>query len=239
MKINDILFNLANVLLPPVCPLCNMLIKEDKKTKICVQCRNGFKPITGMFCHKCGKPLSDGGAHCFQCRNKEYHFEYVRAIGIYEGLLKEAIHKFKYQDKKYLGVPLGKFMVEYMQNMFPWDEISYVVPVPLHTHNKWKRGYNQTVLLGEQIVKEFNKQMIKENLVRHRKTKPQAELVREERLTNLVNAFSVKNTDIFKQKNVLVVDDVCTTGSTIEECAKILKQSGVNKVWGVTLAHGI
>ena len=222
--------------------LCKKTLNSENSCHLCNNCWNRLKPITGLFCQKCGKPLPEGGAHCYFCRTagaSGRHFEYIRAAGVYEGILKEVIHKFKYQSKDFLADGLSEFLIRESKDKFNWTEIDFIVPVPLHKKSEHTRGYNQAKLLAEKVAKYFNKPLsTKGGLVRIRKTKAQMQLPREERLTNLVDAFAVVNPQEFKGKNILLIDDVSTTGATIEECAKAIKRVGVKKVWGLVLAHG-
>jgi len=236
--IRRIFEELLNIFLPKCCVLCKTTLEVTNHRYLCITCWNKLEPVEGLFCQKCGKPLPDGGAHCYHCRQMKFHFEYIRAGGIYNGALKEVIHKFKYQGKDFLAGVLSEFLILHTQDKFDWQEIDYVVPIPLYKKNEYRRGYNQALLLGERVVGCFSKPLVFENLIRTRKTRSQMELSREERLVNLIDAFAVSKPTIFKNKNVLLIDDVCTTGSTIEECAKVLKKAGTRKVWGLVLAHG-
>lgn len=241
MKTIKKFFNeLINTFLPKCCVLCKKRLGSDESKHLCKTCWNKFQPIEGLFCQKCGKSLPDGGKYCYSCRRlsaSSTHFEYIRAAGVYAGTLREAIHKFKYQGKDFLAVSLGEFIVTQSQDKYPWSEIDFVVPVPLHRIDQIRRGYNQAQILAEVVAKELGKSLSVGNLTRNRKTKKQTELSREKRLTNLVDAFKILNPTIFKSKNIILIDDVCTTGSTIEECSKEMRRAGAKKVWGLVLAH--
>lgn len=233
--------NVINIFLPKCCVLCNKILSNETIHHLCEHCWNKFKPLSGLFCQKCGKPLPDGGAHCYFCRTtgaSGTHFEYIRAAGIYEGALKEVIHKFKYQGKDFLVSDLSKFLIQESKDKFDWTEIDFVVPVPLHKESEHRRGYNQAKLLAEKVAEHFNKPLSFTNLIRLRKTKAQMQLPREKRLVNLIDAFAIVNPLEFKGKNILLIDDVSTTGATIEECAKTMKRAGIKKVWALVLAHG-
>lgn len=233
--------NVINIFLPKCCVLCRGILTDKNNRHLCDPCRNKLKPINGLFCQKCGKPLPEGGAHCYFCRTAGVsgtHFEYIRAAGVYEGVLKEVIHKFKYQDKDFLVDDLSEFLIQQSKDKFNWIEIDFIVPIPLHKKSEHKRGYNQAKLLAEKVAIYFSKPLIFGNLIRVRKTKAQMQLPREKRLINLVDAFTILEPIIFKNKNILLIDDVSTTGTTIEECAKVVKRAGVKKIWGLVLAHG-
>ncbi len=237
----NLLEELINIFLPKCCVLCKRTLNSENNRHLCNFCWNNFQPILGLFCQKCGKPLPEGGAHCYFCLHSDVskkHFEHIRAAGVYAGVLKEVIHKFKYQGKDFLSSGLGEFLIQQSNDKLNWAEVDIIVPVPLHKKNKHKRGYNQAELLAEKVALHFKKVVVSKNLIRVRKTEAQMQLPREKRLTNLTDAFAISDKLIFKDKNVLLIDDVCTTGSTIEECAKTLKKVGVRKIWGLVLAHG-
>jgi len=233
-----IIEEIINIFLPRCCVICKKTLTSQNNRHLCDSCWDNFRPIVGLFCQKCGKPLPEGGAHCYFCRTTKFHFEYIRAASIYEGVLKEVIHKFKYQSKDFLALGLSEFLIQQSKKKFNWAEIDQIVPVPLHKKSERRRGYNQAKLLAEKVAFHFNKPLISTNLVRIRKTKAQMDLPREKRLINLVDAFAIINPSVFKGKNILLIDDVCTTGSTIEECAKTAKKAGAKKIFGLVLAHG-
>ncbi len=242
IKFLKIITNYAlHILLPPLCVICKKVINiKNDNYMVCKNCYNLIQPITTLFCQRCGKPLPDGGMYCYFCKlnDTKHWFEYIRAAGVYTGVLKELVHKLKYHVKDYLCKVLAKFYFEQLKNQLPWNEIDYIVPVPLHFINKWRRGYNQSELISKELGKITKKQVKPDLLLRIRKTKTQVGLSREQRLTNLSNAFKYNKKYNLMDKNILLVDDVCTTATTINQCSEVLIRSGANKVWGATIAHG-
>jgi ComF family protein len=182
--------------------------------------------------------LPDGGAHCYVCRqNPGYHFEYIRSVGTYEGILKDLIRKYKYQHRDYLDRLFGTMLADVVVSDPGLGSADVVVPVPIHWFKKVKRGYNQSELLANILAERLNKPLVKDMLSRTRYTRAQVRLKREERIANVQGCFTCHNTAVFHKKSVLVVDDVCTTAATLEECAKILRRAGASKVYGITLAR--
>ena len=134
--------------------------------------------------------------------------------------------------------PLGEIMADCFDDGLDLNDIDILVPVPLHRKSKSRRGFNQSELLITELLRRLDREVSVNNLVRIQNTRSQIILSREERIKNVTNAFQVKNPELFVNKNVLLVDDVCTTGSTLNECARSLKSAGAQKVYGLVLAHG-
>jgi len=148
--------------------------------------------------------------------------------------MREAIHRLKYSNSQDLAAPLGEMMVSYWQDVhLPADVI---VPVPLHARRLRERGYNQATLLARELGKGVGLPVLENALIRVRDTSPQVDLSAEERKENVRGAFHCPD-DRLAGKNVLLVDDVYTTGATLEACSSALKQRGVRNVWALTLAR--
>lgn len=204
-----------------------------------------------MHCHGCNKPLEAANKYhvCDLCISSvKYNAMPPFKIGIrgtrahsaclYEGALKELIHKFKYKGKTVLSKILSKFMIDYAaEALLPLD-IDLITVVPLHKKRLKEREFNQSLLLAGPISKEFDIP-VKNILEKVRQTKYQNELLKKERLKNLKGAFSVcDKTDIFEKK-ILLIDDVMTTGATLRECSRTLLNEGAKTVTCLTLARGI
>ena len=166
-----------------------------------------------------------------------YWMDDVYACCSYEGVMKECIHLLKYKGREYMARPLGGIMADCLESGVDINNIDVFVPVPLHKKKKVERGFNQSELLIRQSLIKYEKELSADNLIRIQNTRSQVNLYREERAMNVEGAFRVKNPELFSGKNVLLVDDVCTTGATLNECAKSLKNAGVKKVFGIVLAN--
>jgi len=155
-------------------------------------------------------------------------------VALFEGTLREAIHRFKYSNRPSLAIPLGRLMACY------WDEhpipSDVIVPVPLHLQRLRERGYNQAALLAQELSKSTGLPLWDGALKRVRQTRPQVELSAEERRENVKGAFLCLERRV-QGKRVLLVDDVCTTGATLEACSEALRAGGARSVWGFTLAR--
>jgi ComF family protein len=155
-------------------------------------------------------------------------------VGYLEGTLRTAIHRFKYSNMRPLAIPLGRLASEYLeQNPLP---VKLVVPVPLHSRRFRDRGYNQSELLAEQIGSAMGLRVVVDVLQRVRSTVPQVGLSADQRRKNVTGAFGCAGTTLERQ-DVLLVDDVCTTGATLEACSVALQKAGASHVWGLVLAR--
>jgi len=192
--------------------------------------------ISDGICQICGMPfVSKISSHhtCSNCIKKKPPFSSARSIAVYDGVLLDAIHRFKYNGKTSIAKPLGSIMADRL----PPNNYDIIVPVPLHKKRLKHRGFNQSLLLARKISKRHKIPIDYLNLIRERLTEPQIKLKGKERLKNVKGAFAVRDKSVFKNKNVLIIDDVYTTGATINECARVLKKAGVKGVYALTLAR--
>lgn len=166
-------------------------------------------------------------------------YDAMRAPYLYAGLLMNAIQRFKYSSETHLASPLGGLLSRFARTLLPHPEEFVTVPVPLHTHRLRERGFNQGLLLARVVASELGTLLDYLSLIRKRDTPSQTGLGRKERRRNVAKAFSVTSAAIFKGTRVLLVDDVLTTGSTLNECAKTLKKSGALEVICLALARTI
>ncbi|MBN1824433.1 MAG: ComF family protein [Endomicrobiales bacterium] len=235
--ISGILKKLSSVFFPLTCAACGRDLPHDDELRVCAECRKRIELIDGLFCNKCGTPLPDGGAHCYRCRKEEKkHFESIRSACRYEGLVRGLVHKFKYKGRAYIDEYFGRLMTEVFEREKLSGEIDAIVPVPMHPLKKYVRGYDQSELLAAKISRKTGKRVLNA-LRRKKRTKPQFALKKNERNRNVEGSFACVAPEEVSRKGILLVDDVVTTGATIEECAKTLKKSGAGKVYALTLAR--
>lgn len=223
----------------PYCIICNRRISSDRK-RVCESCEKKIVKIMPPICKKCGrrlkKTINKEKGVCQDCSEQKFYFEEARAFGVYEGILRKLIYEFKYKGKKELSLFLGVKMFDVLQS-FSWYSIDIIVPVPLYKKRENQRGYNQSLLLAK-VLKGKTGIPISEDLIRIKNTEHQTVLSKIHRRQNLNDAFEVKNKKIFNGKTILLVDDVYTTGSTANNCAKSLKQAGASKIYVLTCARG-
>ena len=220
--------------LPVTCLVCGEGLEQETRKQPCDKCRSRVIKIRSPFCPKCGRHYR-GEGRCLECRGSKMLFESAQAVGLYAGVLRECIHLFKYKKELALLPFFQDLMFEKLSRGAP--SIDYVLPVPLHKKRETKRGFNQAELLAKKVSLFLNKPMLTGVLRRSRETESLSSLNHKERREVIRGAFSVKsgcNKTIGSR--VLLVDDVYTSGITLSECSRTLAGSGVERVYGLTLA---
>ena len=205
----------------------------------CPDCLAQIELVVGPLCPGCGRqfPKAAGGDHyCGLCLADHYQFERARAVAIYAEPFSHVIHGFKYQGKTH-----GLASFQAMLKMLPEPAISeppeLIMPVPLHDRKLRQRGFNQAALLARAFFPQARRRIKTDLLLRQVNTGPQTSLSGKARRQNLKNAFAVRNPELVRGKRVLLVDDVFTTGTTVNECARVLKKAGALRVEVLTLAR--
>lgn len=235
--------SLVDVIYPRLCMVCKKSLKGTSNIDniVCLECWQKIKRNLPPFCYQCGRQLekSNFTKHiCYNCIKKKLNFDRAFSPCVYEGVIKELIHQFKYRGKDYLGPTLSNPMIEFIKEYnLPMDYIDFIIPIPLHKTRLREREFNQAEVLAKQIAKEFKKTLLNNGLIRNRATKTQTELEEKERFLNVKNSFQVLEKECVKGKNILLVDDVLTTAATSSEAAYVLKNSGANIVFILTLAN--
>lgn len=228
---------LVNIFYPPKCPICGMVLSKGRK--ICNDCKRKVKIIKEPKCVKCGKPLwKEEKLYCCDCKGRERQFDKCIAVFEYSGDIRKSIHKFKYDNARIYADYYGDIAVKLYGDLFKNWKIDMIIPVPIYKKKQIKRGYNQAQAFG-QAVSKYSKILLNEKLlIRIKDTVPQKELADTMRYLNLKNAFAVDKDKLKGIKNVLLVDDIFTTGSTLDACSHILKKAGVERVYGLCIGSG-
>ncbi|NTV50712.1 MAG: ComF family protein [Geobacteraceae bacterium] len=238
-SVKQLFHALLDVFLPPLCHICHSFIPNAGRLHICQTCRDSLPLVSSPLCPVCGIPfIGTGGDHrCSACLRNPPHFDAARAHFLYEGPIRDLIHSFKYNRKTHLRNPLALLALEGM-NLFLADKnLHLIVPVPLHRSRLQQRGFNQAVLLGKTISRQLSLPITPNALIRSRPTEPQIDLTAAQRRVNVKGAFTVSKPDQVVGKRILLLDDVMTTGSTMDECAKELKKAGADVVIAATIAR--
>lgn len=229
MKFLDLLY-------PPVCPFCGEVQKPG--TGICGTCRKKLPVIREPRCMKCGKPVkSKEQEYCRDCSRRTYAYNQGRSLWLHVPPVTQAIYQFKFHNKRYYGDLFAREMACRYGQWIRNHQVEEIIPVPLHSSRLRTRGFNQAALLAEKLSAELAIPVGKHVVYRIRNTKPQKQLDDQERENNLKQAFGVSR-QWKAPANVLLVDDIYTTGSTIHRISKVLKKAGVQKVYFLTISIG-
>ena len=241
--VSQIIRRLVNLVLPVECAICQSVLTDDPVPFFCRPCWDHVKPLVGPWCPRCGHPfaspvtLAYAPRHvCIACRLHPPAYTRAWALFSYEPPLQDAIRLFKYHGKVVLANCLGDLLEKSIGVLPPVD---LLMPVPLHSDRLRSRGFNQSLLLADRFNRRLQLPMIYDNLIRLRPTQPQTELSRKARLTNLRRAFALLRPEQVQRRRVLLIDDVLTTGTTVNECAKVLRKAGAADVYVLALARTV
>ena len=220
-----------NLLFPQWCVGCG---KEGDF--ICYSCRQSLPRIMPPLCPRCGRP-QPSGILCPSCVSWQAEIDGIRSPFRFDGVMRQAIHQLKYRNLRALAQPLAKLLNDYLgTNPMPGEVL---VPVPLHHKRLRERGYNQSSLLTKELGKLINLPVVDDCLIRLRHAPPQARTSTvDERQSNVAGAFTCRDRRL-QDKQVLLIDDVSTSGATLDACAAALKAGGATSVWGLVLAREI
>ncbi len=217
---------------PPRCPVCDGIL-EDSSRKICPECEQTFHPVSEHYCLKCGKPVDETEEYCTECRHRERKFSRGRGIFLYDTQMKQSLLRYKYYGSREYGKYYAESICRYAgADIMNWKP-DVIVPVPLHRRKKRMRGFNQAADLAERTGKLLGIPVTEEIVYKIKETRSQKKLDADERKRNLKNAFRAVTS--VKGLRILVIDDVYTTGSTMEAMAECLLESGAKEVFFVTL----
>jgi len=222
-----------SILLAPVCAACRRPLTTPCLGVVCAGCWDAIRPIAPPFCPVCGDPLLSwrvSADRCSDCRLKRSHISAGRTVGIYDGPLRSILQAFKYERRRSLAAPLGRMMQ--LRGAGVLADADCVVPVPLHWRRRWRRGFNQALDLARQLDVP-----VRCVLRRWRNTRTQTDLPADARLRNVRDAFVVTRRTEISGLRIVLVDDVSTTGATLEACARVLVAAGAAEVRTLTAAR--
>ena len=231
---------LLHFFFPKTCFCCGCDLSAREEGLLCKTCRDQLRKPGPHICKRCGVALRSGGAHCYACRGskaKQYKCKIIRSAFVFNASSRALVHALKYQQADYTAVYMGKQMMKQFSTYPELATADLIIPVPLHPKRKRRRGYNQSELLAKAFAKELGIGADTCSLVRTRDTLSQTKLGRKGRLENMVGAFRCVRPGNVKGKTVLLIDDVATTGATLEGCAVALKQAGAKQVLAYTFAR--
>jgi competence protein ComFC len=217
---------LLKLFFPSKCIFCDNSIHINEEVEICDQCYSRIK----LYNYNSGKP--------------KMHLDFLKygdgiiSVCKYSGLVKESLRKFKFQQSPHFYRTFSNLLYNTLKPMLVYMQLDMVLSVPLHNKRLVERGYNQAYLISKNISKRLDLKEGSRYLKRIKETKTQSLLKKDERTTNVKNSFKILKTKEISGKNILIIDDILTTGNTLEECAKVLKESGAKNVFLAVIATG-
>lgn len=222
-----------DLIYPPQCIVCGQFDGDY----LCQECRESIVRIEPPICRRCGVPCEE--YLCRECRDRQQRFDYARSAGVFDGALREAIHAMKYRDCRMLAEPIAAIMTEQYARLGLPKTVDLVIPVPIDRHRMVERGFNQAADIAAALSADLGLRFDDSVLAKPKRTAHQVEISLEERHTNLLGAFRVMKPGLVVHKGVLLVDDVYTTGSTVNEAADALKNAGASEVVCYTSARSL
>ena len=222
------------LLYPKTCCFCGKISVQE----ICDSCKEKVSYIKEPRCKKCGKPIRyEEQEYCHDCQKQSFHYMQGRSLWIHKGAVPWSIYQFKYHNRRIYGKFYAKELYRvYGESIEEWG-IDLIVPVPLHWRRRRKRGYNQAEIVARYLGELTGIPVDTRLVIRKKYTEPQKTLNNKERVKNLKHVFDVRKMTV-RAKNILLIDDIYTTGSTIDAISKVLLEKGHNKVWFLTISIG-
>lgn len=229
---------LLSLLYPDICPFCGKVLGKAEKGHICTACQFRLPYIYEPRCKKCGKPvMKENQEYCWDCQHHKHFYDRGFSVWEHQPVVADAIYQFKYHNRRIYSRFFAREMVKSYRSIIQKWDIDLIVPIPISKNRRRKRGYNQAELLAREISKETGIPYVANSFVRYKDTSPQKMLDVKERKKNLRNAFAWKGRRR-PPENILLIDDIYTTGNTIDSAAITLKKAGVKKVYFLTISIG-
>lgn len=230
-------------LLPVDCAACQAPLTHDPIPYFCSGCWSTITPLAPSRCARCDYPFlspaatSHSPTHlCQSCRRRPPSYTKAWTLYPYQSPLRDAIRLFKYQRKVAMAEPLARLILDRLP---PLDSVDLIIPVPLHIDRLREREFNQSLLLADRVGRHLDIRVSCTDVIRPAPSPAQTSLSRKERLRNLRGAFAVPHPDAVAGKHILLIDDVFTTGATVNECAKALRKAGSGDVFVLTLGRTV
>jgi len=232
----------VDLVYPRNCRFCETPLTEAERGVICAACLATAKRIEPPFCERCAQPFHGAVTEKFTCGYcKDLKFRFSRTVSACraEGIVRESIHRFKYNREMYYGPHLASWLREAATRWIDWAKVDAIVPVPLYPRKQRAREFNQAEYLAARLSRDLNVPMRNRELRRVKETVTQTALDAKGRAANLRDAFAVRRAGVFAGQRLVLVDDVFTTGATMDSCAKVLGVAGAEDVMALTVARGV
>lgn len=231
------IFKVIESIYPHRCPGCDAVIAGNKA--FCDMCGSDILYVGGNFCMKCGKRMPENSINefCGDCRRRKRLFDEGRGIYVYRGPMKMAMYRLKYSNRRCYARTFAREVVKCCGKWRGLKELDGIIPVPMYRDKKRARGYNQAEVLADAIGGILGIPVYNDYVARGRETAPQKNLDDEERRHNLKNAFIIKQNSV-KLNRILIIDDIFTTGSTMEEISRVCRKAGVSEIYCLCICTG-
>lgn len=237
--------SLFSVLFPSDCRICQSPLIKASRLPVCEPCLGKIVPMEGLLCRVCGEKLlsafvqGEDGPLCGLCRRVQPEFRCAVAYGAYDSGLRDLIHLFKYNGIKPAGAVLARLLAQSIEQLSLPERV-LLIPVPLWSGKRQARGFNQAEAIARAFLSDRASngiQLDTATLVRTRETASQTGLTRRQRRANVRGAFAVSRSERIRGCSVLLIDDVMTTGTTVNECARVLRRAGAKEIFVATVAR--
>jgi ComF family protein len=235
----------ASVLFPSGCRICEALLTRADRLPMCDACLNSFREMPAEICERCGQPWTEGGdvdgdeTVCRECRERGFAFDAARSFGVYDGALARAIVLMKYERIEPLGAWFARRLAEVAQRIPRQFAPDLIVPVPLHRTRQKERGFNQVDLFGRSLAKKLGLPY-RPVLLKRERARPEKHLLHfEERWEAVRGAFVIREGGRVDNLRILLLDDVMTSGATLDACTRALREAGAKSVAGLTIARAV
>ncbi len=237
LMLTSILRASSALLFPPACEICSVPLGLQRQA-LCQSCESKIRVLQAPFCVSCGRNCLAENKTCGNCAG-DFYFDRVFAYAYYEGVMREILHHYKFNEKKYVAEYLSEKMISFFKAHLKVNDFDAVLAVPLDPFGHNKRGFNQSALLTRRISKALSLEDRSYVLRRKRPLSPQFLMNKSERKENVRGQFWIAAPESVRKARCLVVDDILTTGETLSECARVLKEAGAISVTGLTASRGL
>ncbi len=215
--------------------MCDTILPWGEKD-ICEKCKKNIQYSSSASCFKCGKPVKEAEEYCYDCKNKKHYFKQGAALFPYE-YIRLSLYRFKYSGRiEYAGFYGKQMAYRFEERRKQWKPDA-LVPVPLHRRKLKKRGYNQAELIARKLSEHWHIPVIQNLVLRTKNTRPMKEIVGTARENNLKKAFKLGTNDV-KLNTIIIIDDIYTTGSTIDAVSQVCLEAGIGNIYFMTVSIG-
>ncbi len=235
-KFYKIAYKILSFVFPNYCINCGKMLIEKEHHCFCNECWDKIEIFNGESCKKCGAPVITAKGVCFKCRSKKFFYNEIKCVGKYDGILKEAIRAYKYENRFKLADEFVNLILDNIDKEY-YSDIDYIIPVPASEERLSMYGFAHILYLAERLGKRTGIKVL-DGIKKIKHTPPQVSLNYDERINNLKGAFLLKRNayEKIEGKRILLIDDVYTTGTTVNEVSLAIKQGAPAKIKVLTIA---